>query len=274
MKVLVIIPILNPPKWFFDDVIGMLSQQTIELKIVLINSGDAIPSGDYEVINISKKEFNHANTRNIALGYEADYYLFMTQDATPCDSFLVENLVKSFENENVAISYARQVPYADADEIEVFARNTNYQEVSMVKSKSDLPHMGIKTFFSSDSCAMYRGEYFRAMGGFKKNLNTNEDMEFAYRAIMDGQRVSYCAQAKVYHSHNFSLKQIWHRYQAIGEFFRQNSEILEEVAKYQKAESTGMRQALRELQYLIINKPILIPKSLLASAVKYFAFKV
>lgn len=198
----------------------------------------------------------------------------MTQDATPCDSFLVENLVKSFENENVAISYARQVPYSDANEIEVFARTTNYPEVSKVKSKADLPILGIKTFFNSDSCAMYDGEYFRNLNGFKKNLNTNEDMEFAYRAIMDWQRVSYCAQAKVYHSHNFSLKQIWHRYQAIGEFFRQNSEILEEVAKYQKAESTGMRQALRELQYLITNKPILVPKSLLTSAVKYFAFKV
>ena len=52
MKVLVIIPILNPPKWFFDDVIDMLSQQTIEPQIVLINSGDAIQSRDYEVINI------------------------------------------------------------------------------------------------------------------------------------------------------------------------------------------------------------------------------
>ena len=134
VRVLVVIPVLNPPEWFLSDVVGKLQHQSILPKILLINSGKKIENGEYEVVNISKKEFNHANTRNIALGYEADFYLFMTQDATPFDGYLIENLLRGFEDKEVVASYARQVPYADANEIEVFARTTNYPEISIVKS--------------------------------------------------------------------------------------------------------------------------------------------
>jgi rhamnosyltransferase len=133
--------------------------------------------------------------------------------------------------------------------------------------------MGIKTFFCSDSCAMYRASYFREIGGFKKDLNTNEDMEFAARAIMDGKKVAYVADAKVYHSHKFTCKDIWKRYRAIGVFFVENSWLLEEVAQYSKAESTGLKQAFNELQYLLKESPWSIPRSCLYSLIKFIAFK-
>ena len=247
--------------------------QTVQSDILLINSGSPIPAGEYEVITIDKKEFNHANTRNLALNYEADYYLFMTQDAMPYNDTLIENLLKPFDDLNVVVSYARQIPYADADPIERFARQTNYPSKSQIKSMNDLAELGIKTFFSSDSCAMYRGEYFRKVGGFTQDLNTNEDMEFATRSILDEKKVAYCADAKVVHSHNFSLPQIWARYREIGKFFAGNRWILNAVAQYSNAESTGIRQALNELKYLFKYAPLSIPKSALFSLTKYIAFK-
>jgi rhamnosyltransferase len=274
VRVLLVIPILNPPEWFLSDIIGKLHHQSISPKILLINSGKKIENGEYEVINIQKEEFNHANTRNIALEYEADFYLFMTQDATPFDGYLIENLLRVFEDNEVVVSYAKQVPYADANEIEVFARTTNYPEVSKVKSKADLPMLGIKTFFSSDTCAMYKSDYFKQVGGFKKNLNTNEDMEFVARAIINGKKVAYCAEAKVYHSHNFSIIEVYKRYKEIGKFFKNNSWILEEVAKYSSAESTGLKQVKEELKYLLKKNPLLIPKSIIFSLTKYLAFKM
>jgi len=274
VRVLVVIPILNPPEWFLSDVINKLLSQTINFKILIINSGEKIENGEYEVVNISKKEFNHANTRNIALGYEADFYLFMTQDATPFDGYLIENLLRGFEDKEVVVSYARQVPYADANEIEVFARTTNYPEVSKVKSQDDLPILGIKTFFSSDSCAMYRSDYFRKVGGFKQNLNTNEDMEFVARAIINGKKFAYCAEAKVFHSHNFNIREVYKRYKEIGKFFKNNSWILEEVSKYSSAESIGFKHVKAELKYLLKKNPLLIPKSIIFSLTKYLAFKI
>ena len=273
--VLAVIPILNPPKDFFTVILPSLQNQTLKADILLINSGDKIEMElGCEVRSISKQEFNHANTRNIALEYEADYYLFMTQDAMPYDDTLIANLLDGFREPSVKLAYARQIPYSDASMIEVFARTTNYPALSQIKSKEMLPKLGIKTFFSSDSCAMYKGEYFRSVGGFKKDLNTNEDMEFAALAIMDGKKVAYCAEARVYHSHNFSFVQLWSRYAEIGRFFVNNKWILDIVKKYKPIGASGVSQALSELKFVIKHNPRLLGRSVVASLIKYIAFKL
>ena len=275
MNIQVIIPIFNPQASFYRDVIPQLQKQKISHSLLVINSGNEDEYISHsEVIKISPNEFNHANTRNLTLNYEADFYLFMTQDAMPYDEFLIKNLLKAFDDPEVVVAYARQIPYIHANMIEVFARTINYPSVSKIKSKNDLKDLGIKTFFCSDSCAMYRASYFKKVGGFKKDLQTNEDMEFAARAIMDGKKVAYVADAKVYHSHNFTYKDIWKRYSAIGKFFSENRWILNEVAKYNTTTtSTGIKQALMELKYLLKNSPLDIPRSILFSLVKYVAFK-
>jgi rhamnosyltransferase len=197
----------------------------------------------------------------------------MTQDATPADEDLIANLVAAFDDPDVVVSYARHLPYSDADPIERFARHTNYPPISRVQSKGTLPELGIKGFFCSNSCAMYRGEYFRASGGFKRDNNTSEDMEFAARAIVEGKKVAYAADAKVYHSHRFSLLQTWKRYREIGVFFADNRWILETVSQYKRTESTGVGQAIRELRYLVRHAPLWVPRSIVVSVVKYVAFK-
>lgn len=275
MNIKIIIPILNPSKDFFTKNLSMLKNQTIKADIILINSGDKIPEDfSYQVINIDRKDFNHANTRNMASNFEADYYLFMTQDALPFDEYLVENLCKGFENNDVVVSYARQLPYLQADIIEVFARNTNYPDVSKLKSKDDLATLGIKTFFNSDSCSMYDAKYFKNIKGFKKDLNTNEDMEYAARAIFNNKKIYYNSTAKVYHSHNFNILEVWKRYNQLGIFFKENSWISKSVALYIKTESSGIKQAKAELVFILKNKPFYLFKSILFSFTKFFAFKL
>lgn len=213
MNIQAVIPILHPRESFYKKIIPLLQQQTVLSSLLLIDSvRQEISISNSEIKKISQSEFNHANTRNLALNYEADFYLFMTQDAMPYDETLVEKLCLTFEDPEIVVAYARQMPYKNADVIEVFARSTNYPAISKVKSKDDLSTIGIKTFFNSDSCAMYRASYFKEVGGFKQGLNTNEDMEYAARAIMNGKKVAYVAEAKVYHSHNFTCKDIWKRY--------------------------------------------------------------
>lgn len=273
MKITVIIPILNPEKSFFCDTIPLLQSQNIHSDLLLINSGDSIADENYTLLTVDKNEFNHANTRNLALREHADFYLFMTQDAQPVDTHLIENLLSAFENEDVVVSYARHIPYPDADPIEVFARTTNYPPRSRIQSYDDLPLLGIKTFFSSNSCALYRGDYFRLVGGFKKDNNTSEDMEFAARAIMDRKKIAYCCDAKIYHSHRFTIKQIWNRYREIGKFFKNNPWISNTLTHYKSTESTGVKQALGELRHLMRHTPWLIPRSMVVSLTKYIAFK-
>ena len=99
-------------------------------------------------------------------------------------------------------------------------------------------------------------------------------MEFAARAILNNKKVAYCADAKVYHSHNFSLLQTWKRYREISKFFAKNHWILKTVSQFKSAESTGIKQALLELRHLMIAAPHYIPRSIMLSITKYIAFKV
>ncbi len=270
-KILVIIPTLNAEQ-ILEKQLCMLKEQNV-LVIDSSSTDDTLKIAkekNIDVTIIKKADFNHATTRNIALQQDADFYLFLTQDALPVDSYLVEKLLKPFNDKEVVVSYARQIPYENADAIERFARETNYPDKSTIKSKESLSYLGIKTFFSSNSCAMYRASYFKKVDGFKEGLIMNEDMEFAARAILDDKKVAYCADAKVRHSHDYSIKDIFKRYFDIGIFFKTNQQILDKV----DAQSTGIKQAKDELSYLVKKSLFSIPKSIIFSLTKYIAYKL
>ncbi len=277
-KILLIIPTLNAQQ-SLRTLLHKLQNQTHHVDILVIDSSSSDKTIDIakeckvDVVNIKKENFNHATTRNFAINYEVDFYLFMTQDALPHDDKLVENLLKPFDDRDVVVSYARQIPYDSADEIEKFARETNYPDISMTKSKKTLSKLGIKTFFCSNSCAMYRASYFQKVKGFRDALVTNEDMEFCARAILDDKKIAYVSRAKVWHSHTYTIGELYRRYFDIGRFFSENRWILDEVKKYSKIESTGIKQVANELKYLLKHKKLLIPKSLIFSLVKFVAYK-
>jgi rhamnosyltransferase len=273
-KVLVIIPIFNPNDTLFSTIIPILLKQSIKPNILLISSGAKVPVGNYESIVIDKKDFNHANTRNIALLHVSDFYLFMTQDATPFDEYLIENLLKSFDDEDVVVSYARQIHYEGAHITERFARERNYPNISTVKSRDDIQTLGIKTFFTSDSCALYNANYFKKQSGFTKDLNTSEDMEFAARAIWDNKKIAYCAEAKVYHSHNYTFLSLLKRYIEIGKFFKQNEWLQKSIPSTISTEKVGYKQVKEELFYIASQKPLSLIKSLFFIVIKYIGYNV
>jgi rhamnosyltransferase len=105
----------------------------------------------------------------------------------------------------------RQIPYDNARPGERLTRAFNYPPQSNVREASDIERLGIKAFFFSDACAAYRRSFLEQMGGFESPILTNEDMLMAARALAAGYKVGYCADARVYHSHNFSLKQQYRR---------------------------------------------------------------
>lgn len=95
--------------------------------------------------------------------------------------------------------------------MEQYTRKFNYPEESRVKWLADLPELGIKTYFCSNVCAMYRRELYLQLGGFVQKAIFNEDMIFAGELIQKGYGVAYAAEAKVVHSHNYSAIQQFHR---------------------------------------------------------------
>jgi len=119
------------------------------------------------------------------------------------------------------------LPRPNAGPLEHFARDFNYPSQSILKTKNDINTLGLKTFFCSNCCSAIRRSIFEKLGGFKNNVIVNEDMLFGAKAINAGYAVYYAAEAKVYHSHSYSLLEKLKRYFNIGRFFADNRWLLQ-----------------------------------------------
>ena len=247
MSISVIIPTLNAEREL-PVLLKALREQTLpadEILVVDSESADRTASVAEEtegvrVLRVRRKDFDHGRTRDTALRETAgETVVFLTQDAVPADRQFLENLVRPLEQEDVAVVTGRQLPKEDATPMERLVRTFNYPAESHIRSEADVEKMGIKAFFSSDVCAAYRRRIYEELGGFEYPLKTNEDMFFAARAIRNGYRVAYAADARVFHSHNFSLKEQYRRNKIQGYEIERHRSLLGDVSKV----SEGIRLA-------------------------------
>ncbi|WP_286723858.1 glycosyltransferase, partial [Pelotomaculum sp. PtaB.Bin117] len=257
MEISLIIPTLNGEK-FLSLLLTSLKRQThppVEIIVMDSSSGDrtaeiAAEMGCKTVV-IEREAFDHGGTRNLGAEIAAgDVLVFMTQDALPADDRFLENLVKPLANQTnplIAASFGRQLARQDAVPPEKFARLFNYPGTGMVKSKEDLPRLGIKAFFFSDVCSAVRKREFEEVGRFPEKVIMNEDMILAAKLILRGYKVAYVPEAAVRHSHNYSLSQHFRRYFDIGVSLKMNNWLLE----YTKAEGEGFRFVRDQFVYLI-----------------------
>ena len=213
-KIDVIIPTYHPDEKL-EKCLRMLKRQTVQpQRILLINTEEeffhskvfsTLKQG--EIIHITKPEFDHGGTRNQAAAMcDGEIMILLTQDAIPADEHLIENLIKPFEDEEVCAAYGRQMADKKDNPVEAYTRIFNYPKESRIKSKEDLPKLGIKTFFCSNVCAAYRKSEYNALGGFPLHTIFNEDMIFASHLIEAGKKIAYAADAKVWHWHNYTAK--------------------------------------------------------------------
>ena len=278
----IIIPTYKPDRQFFL-LLDRLAQQTCPVRrILVINTeksywdalvGDMPFEQKYpfvEVRHISAREFDHAATRQMAAKLsDAAYFVMMTQDAMPADTLLLEKLTAPLAREQVAVSYARQLPARDAGLIEVFTRQFNYPQESMEKSKKDCDRLGIKTYFCSDVCAAYRRDIFEKLGGFEAPAIFNEDMIYAAKAVEGGYSIYYAADARVVHSHNYSGLQQLRRNFDLGVSQAQHPEIFEKVS----SESTGIAMVKKTAAWLCRKgKPYLVCRLVWVSGCKYLGY--
>ncbi len=277
----VLIPVYQPDEKF-ERLLRMLYEQTVKLNQIIIlhtieHEGEelslpGIPNSNITIIPIKKQFFDHGGTRKLGANHsDADIMVFMTQDAVPVDEYLIEYLLKPYQDTSIAATYARQLAHGHSDLLEEFTRNFNYPKQSYVKSKQDLKTLGIKTYFCSNVCASYRKDIYDKLGGFVERTIFNEDMILAATMIEAGYRIAYCAEAEVYHSHRYSYLQQLSRNFDLGVSHNQYSEIFFKV----KSESEGIKLVKKSLQYLIDKKEfLLIPELILTSAFKYIGYQL
>lgn len=273
----VIIPVYKPDERFRKLMTRLERQTCAPRKIILMNTEKQYWKPEYiqgcsnvEVHHLTKKEFDHGATRKAAaLLSTADIMVFMTQDAMPYDTRLIEQLVDSFQIEGVKAAYARQLPAYDCSTLERYTRSFNYPETSSVKSAEDLSTMGIKTFFCSNACAAYDKEIYKELGGFVKQAIFNEDMIYASKVIQAGYKIAYAAEAQVIHSHNYTCRQQFHRNFDLGVSQADHPEVFQSVS----SEGEGVKLVMRTAKYVLsVHRPGLLVSLFFQSAFKYMGY--
>lgn len=281
IRVLVIVPTYNGGAVWRESALALkaaaaISGYSVHVLVVDSSSRDdsALVARDagFEVQVIDSVDFDHGGTRNTAaMAGDADVVVFLTQDAILEGGAALDALVGAFVDGTVAVAYGRQLPHRDANPIAAHARQFNYRSASYTCGKADVPAMGIKAAFTSNSFSAYRLSVFRELGGFPVRTILSEDMYFAARAVLAGYKVAYVAQAEVRHSHNYTPLEEFRRYFDIGVFQREESWI---GCEFGGAGGEGARFLKSELRYLLAKAPLWLPRAWVHDFFKIVGYKL
>lgn len=275
-----VIPIYNAADELPLLMPAIMQQSILPDHILVIDSSSTDNSQallkEYPVIihTIKKTEFDHGGTRQLATHLvDANIYLFLTQDAIPADAYAFQHLLDMLIlSPDIACAYGRQLPKSDATPISAHARLFNYPTRTQVRSYKDRAIYGVKTYFNSDSFAAYKKSALFAVGNFPKHLITGEDAYIAARLLRQDYRIVYAADATVYHSHNLSLLEEFHRYFSIGVFHSQESWLLQ---SFHSATGEGIRFVKSEWKYLVTHRKFhWLPRAIASTFIKFVAYQL
>ncbi len=251
----VIIPTRNGGAFLPALFAGLEKQTCRPLEVIVVDSSSTDDSRaiarDFgaEVLVIPVAEFDHGGTRT-RMGQRAggDILVYLTQDAVVADEHALQRLVAPFfTDDRIAVTFGRQLPNRDASLFAEHIRLFNYGTSSYVRCWEDRKKYGLRTAFVSNSFAAYRKKPLAACGYFRDGLLFGEDTCAVTTLLRRGHCIAYVADARVYHSHNYSIAEDFRRYFDIGAFHRRQSWLVESLGR---PEGEGMRYLRSELKFL------------------------
>lgn len=201
----------------------------VEFKYILTESSDKteeiMKNNNIPFEKIKKSEFSHSLTREkAAMSAKGEILVFLTQDVVIKDDYFLSKLVAPIVNCASSAAYARQL--TKYNNLEKYTREFNYPGKSRLVSREDIDTLGMRVFFFSDAACAVSAKIFRKIGGYDGiDLPMSEDMYLAYKLIMQGYKIQYAADAKAYHSHDMSFRQVYDRYWRTGMFMKMNPQI-------------------------------------------------
>jgi len=166
-----------------------------------------------------------------------DIVVFNNADAIPQDRHWLENLIRPLLNGTADAVYGNQLPRPDAAYL---VRKDNLRAFGDGRTASQW-----RFFFSLATSAVRREDLLRRP--FNEEIRYSEDVEWAHREPI---RIAYAADARVEHSHNYTLRDLKKRFYgegyADGQIFGDSPDFLREMA------SAGA-ETLRDIVFLLKN---------------------
>jgi rhamnosyltransferase len=228
----------------------------------------------FEVERIDSRTYNHGRTRQEAVDrfcIGKEFVLFLTHDAVIEGPESLTNLLDAFLNPLVGAAYGRQLPHHNAGPFGRHIVSFLYPATGDVRTLADAPRYGIRTAPLSNSFAAYRIRALNECGGFPSTLILGEDAHVGLHMLLAGWSVSYCATARVRHSHDYSVFQDMQRYFDFGVLHAQVPELLRELGE---PEGDGLRFVKSELRYMTAAAPWRLPEAVVRNTAKYLGYRL
>jgi len=248
-----------------------------DYRILIVDSSskdgteEIVRSHSIDLHVIPQSEFNHGTTRELArrlLG--TDIAVMMTHDAIPVGPEVISRLVAPLRAGEADASYARQIPHDGAGFFEAFPRQFNYPDKSELRSLQDIPRLGPRTFFCSNSCCAWLNAALDEIGGFQPTLSL-EDTITAAKLVQKGYRIAYCADAQVKHSHHYTLMDEFRRHFDIGYVRAMHRDLLFTAGGDEKR---GVQMTGAMLAALWKTAPQNIPYAIAVVGAKFLGYKI
>ncbi len=231
-EISLICPLYNAEKYVLNLYNSIMNQADIyisELKFILTKSEDKtediLKENNIPYELIEKKDFSHSLIREKEIcSAKNKFVILISQDVKLFNIDTFYHMCMYLCENNLAGAYIRQKGFGKG--IDKYFREISYSKKSYIYTNADLKTKGQDAIFFSDVCSIYDRDIFIKIGGYDNlNLNTNEDMYYAYKCLKNNYKIGYFADAFVIHSHNFTNQEIKSRYIEIGKFFYKNPEI-------------------------------------------------
>lgn len=226
------------------------------------------------ILRVRRKDFDHGGTRTIAAkNAGGDLLVYMTQDVALCDEDCIENLLRGLTNDDeTGAVFGRQLAHTNAT---FFARNLrrfNYPDSPHMRTTGEQVRLGPRTVLLSNSFAAYDKAILKSVGYFQAGLIFGEDMHTAARMLLRGYKIAYTPDARVFHSHNWTVSQEFKRCFDMG-VFDSNEDWLSK--EFGKAEKRGIEYAKHELRSLVRERAFsLLPELILRDLVRFSGYKI
>jgi rhamnosyltransferase len=188
---------------------GALSQTRPPDEIVVVDSGSTdatlaiAETFDVKVVPITPESFSFGHALNVGIAAAtAELAIFASAHVYPVYDTWIEQLVKPFDDERVALTYGRQQtpPGGRFSEQRLLAQWFPAQSTPRQRHP----------FCNNANAAIRRSAWEQRP--YDEQLTGLEDLDWAKYAMESGHHIAYVAEAPVVHVHDESFQQVLNRY--------------------------------------------------------------
>ncbi len=229
----IIIPSKNSEKTVRQVLTAIFNQRINNFEVIVIDSGSKdntltiLKEFPIRLHQIQPHEFGHGKTRNLGAELASgDILVFLNSDAIPVNKLWLELLIEPLNDPEIAASFSRHIPYARCNPAEKLFIVKSFPPFSKTLSCEDLKNDLLSRLisFSSVSGALKKGIWKEIR--FREDVVGAEDNDIGLRTLNGGRKIRYCAESKVMHSHNFTIKTVFKKYLEYGFTYREEKIIL------------------------------------------------